>query len=369
MRGLALNEAYEDVKRLLLEFLVALDPREAKKRHVVCTPSFYLDHFLTVDDVGDFCRMLGGKCMAGGGNVPGFVQTVLSGGGGNNTAIGLAQLGLSSHFVGRTSELGFHILKFFAGNSGVDISHVKTDGRLGQTLALEIGQKKVNVMLNDVGSNYDFGFDSLRDTDLELIETSHLISVHDWGTNAVGGTDLAERGFEYAKQYGVKTYFDSADPSPRLADVPDLFRRIISSKNLDIMSMNQNELQKHTGHTRVEHALEFKRQIKARIDYHSPHYAVSIGDEATFFPTFDVELHRSTGAGDAWNSGNIFGELLDLSPPIRLCLANAVAGYYVSSRRGAHPTVDDLVTFIQTKKLRRLTRALTAMRRIVENYG
>ncbi len=362
LRRLALNEAYEEVKHVLLEFLVALDPREATKQHVVCTPSFYLDHFVSVDDVGDFCRMLDTKCTAGGGNIPGFVQTVLPGGGGNNTAIGLARLGISSHFIGRTSELGYHVLKFFAERSGVDISHVKTDGRLGQTLALEIGQKKVNVMLNDVGSNYDFDFESLRDTDLELIETSHLMSVHDWGTNVIGGTDLAERGFAYAKQYGVTTYFDSADPSPRLADVPDLFRRIISSTDLDIMSMNQNELQKHTGHAHIEHAIEFKRQITARIDYHSPHYAVSLDDEVTVFPTFDVDLHRSTGAGDAWNSGNICGELLGLSTAHRLCLANAVAGFYVSSRRGAHPTIDDVVTFIRTQKLRYLPRELEIVR-------
>lgn len=364
-----MNEGYEDVKHSLLEFLVALDPREAKKLHVVCTPSFYLDHFVSVDDLGEFCRTLDTKCAAGGGNIPGFVQTVLPGGGGNNTAIGLARLGLSSHFIGRTSELGYHVLKFFAESSGVDISHVKTDGRLGQTLALEIGDKRVNVMLNDVGSNYDFGFESLRDTDLELIETSHLISIHDWGTNAIGGTDLAERAFEYAKQYGVKTYFDSADPSPRLADVPDLFSRVVSSTNLDVMSMNQNELQKHAGHAGIERALAFKRTIAARIDYHSPHYAVSIGDKATFFPTFDVALHRSTGAGDAWNSGNIFGELLGLSPPTRLCLANAVAGYYVSSRRGVHPTVDDVVTFIRTEKLRRLPSELDRAREIVDDNG
>ncbi len=125
--------------------------------------------------------------------------------------------------------------------------------------------------------------------------------------------------------------------------------------------MNQNELQKHTGHARIERALAFKRTIAARIDYHSPRYAVSIGKETTFFPTFNVDLHRSTGAGDAWNSGNIFGELLGLSPAARLCLANAVAGYYVSSRRGTHPTVDDLVTFIRTEKLRSLPSELNTV--------
>jgi sugar/nucleoside kinase (ribokinase family) len=80
----------------------------------------------------------------------------------------------------------------------------------------------------------------------------------------------------------------------------------------------------------------------------------------TFFPAFDVELHRSTGAGDAWNAGNIFGELLDLTPAIRLCLANAVAGYYVSSKRAVHPTVDDLIAFVKAKQLRALPSEVTS---------
>jgi len=351
---MALKTVHEDVKRELTQILSGLDPRETKKLHVVCTPSFYLDHFVEVDDLSTFCGQLRTKYAGRGGNIPGFVQNVLSGGGAVNTAIALSRLGLSSHFIGRTSEFGHHVLKFFAENSGMDVSHVKTDGRLGQTLAIEIGERKVNVLLNDVGSNYDFAFDSLRDTDLELIESSQLVTVHDWGTNVVGGTDLAVKTFEYAKQYNVKTYFDSADPSPRVHELPELFERVIANKNLDMMSMNQNELGKHTGGATIERAIALKRRVSSRIDYHTPRYAASIDNNVTFFPVFDVELHRSTGAGDAWNAGNIFGELLGVTPASRLCLANAVAGYYVSSKRAVHPTVDDLIAFVKAEQLRAL---------------
>jgi sugar/nucleoside kinase (ribokinase family) len=354
VRRLALKELYDDVKRKLSQILTALDPRETHNLHVVCTPSFYLDHFVQVDDLGTFCGALQAKYVSGGGNLPGFVQNVLSGGGAANTAIALSRLGISAHFIGRTSELGHHVLKFFAEKSGVDVAHVKTDGRLGQTLALEIGGRRINVMLNDVGSNYDFAFDSLRDTDLELIENSQLVTVHDWGTNVVGGTDLAVKTFAYAKQYNVKTYFDSADPSPRVHDLTELYEQVIASPNLDMMSLNQNELEKHSGEASIERAISFKRRVASRVDYHTPWYTASIGKNVTVFPVYDVKLHRSTGAGDAWNSGNILGELLGLDPAGRLCLANAVAGYYVSSRHGIHPTIDDLVTFVNAERLRPL---------------
>jgi sugar/nucleoside kinase (ribokinase family) len=349
-----LKEVYEDVKRELLQILSGLELRETKKLHVVCTPSFYLDHFVEVDDLTAFCGQLHAKYATGGGNVPGFVQNAFSGGGAVNTAVALARLGISSHYIGRTSEFGHHILKFFSEQSGMDVSHVKADGRLGQTLAIEVGQRRINVMLNDVGSNYDFAFDSLRDTDLELIERCQLVSVHDWGTNVVGGTDLAAKTFQYAKQYNVKTYFDSADLGPRVDELSELFQRVVSSKNLDMMSLNQNELAKHMGHATIEHALQFKQRVTSRIDYHNPVYAASISGGITSFPTFDIDLQRSTGAGDAWNAGNIFGELLDLNPVSRLCLANAVAGYYVSSKRAAHPTLDDLLEFLEKKQLREL---------------
>jgi len=357
---LALKAVHEDVKPELIQILTGLDVRETKKLHVVCTPSFYLDHFVQVDDLSTFCGQLRTKYEAGGGNIPGFVQNVHSGGGAVNTAIALSRLGLSSHFIGRTSEFGHHVLQFFAQKSGMDVSHAKTDGRLGQTLAIEIGERKINVMLNDVGSNYDFTFDSLRDADLELIESSQLVAVYDWGTNVVGGTDLAVKTFEYAKQYNVKTYFDSADPSSRAYELPELFESVLVNKNLDILSMNQNELGQHAGEASIERAIAFKRRVASRIDYHTPSFAASINDNVTFFPAFDVALHRSTGAGDAWNAGNIFGELLGLTPAFRLCLANAVAGYYVSSRRAAHPTVDDLITFVKAKQLRPLPSDVTS---------
>jgi sugar/nucleoside kinase (ribokinase family) len=354
-----LDDHYYAIQRELTSILSGIDPKEISKLTVVCMPSFYLDHFVYLKDVAKFCRELDAKYKSGGGNLPGFTQNVLQGGGAVNTAIALAKLGLHSYYVGKTSEFGSHALKFFAERAGVDISHVTTDGKLGQTLVLEIGSNKVNVMLNDVGSNYDFGFDSLRRADLKLIKNCDLVSVHDWGTNVLGGTNLAAETFKYAKRYNVKTYFDSADPSVRPHDIPELFKRVMSSKNLDIMSMNVNELTYHAKSITLERAIELKQRMQARIDFHSPHYSVSIGITVIPFPSYEITLQRSTGAGDTWNAGNIAGELLGLPPALRLCLANAVAGYYIADKRGLHPTLDDILQFIQTKKLRPLPKEVT----------
>jgi sugar/nucleoside kinase (ribokinase family) len=353
-----LSNQYEDARQELTSILSTIDHREIKKLSVVCMPSFYLDHFVFVEDLHEFCDEINVKHKSGGGNLPGLAQNVSQGGGAVNTAAALATLGVHSYYVGKTSEFGSHVLKFFAKKAGFDISHVRDDGKLGQTLALEIGSNKVNVMINEVGSNYDFGFDSLRDADLELIKNCHLVSVHDWGTNVLGGTDLAAKTFAFAKRHGVKTYFDSADPSVHQSDLPELFEKVMSSKNLDIMSMNVNELKHQVRAITLERALELKNRIQARIDFHSPNYSVSIGATTVPFPSYEIELQRSTGAGDTWNAGNIMGELLGLSPVLRLCFANAVAGYYISNERGIHPTLDDVLLFIKNEKLRPLPKEI-----------
>ena len=353
-----MSDQYEDVRHELKSILSAIDHKEIKKLRVVCMPSFYLDHFVSVEDLQEFCDTLNVKYKRGGGNLPGLAQNVSQGGGAVNTAVALARLGVHSYYIGRTSEFGSHVLKFFAKSAGVDISHVRADGKLGQTLALEIGSNKVNVMINEVGSNYDFGFDSLTDADLELIKKCHLVSVHDWGTNVLGGTDLAAKTFAYARQHAVKTYFDSADPSVHARDLPELFEKVMSSKNLDIMSMNVNELKHQVRAVTLKRALELKYRIHARIDFHSPDYSVSIGTTTVPFPSYQIKLQRSTGAGDAWNAGNILGELLGLSPTSRLCFANAVAGYYISNKRGTHPTLDDVLLFIKNETLRPLPKEI-----------
>jgi sugar/nucleoside kinase (ribokinase family) len=59
-----------------------------------------------------------------------------------------------------------------------------------------------------------------------------------------------------------------------------------------------------------------------------------------------------TGAGDAWNAGNILGDGNALQDECRLALANAVSACYLSDSEGMHPTRRKLVAFIEnaTKK-------------------
>lgn len=72
----------------------------------------------------------------------------------------------------------------------------------------------------------------------------------------------------------------------------------------------------------------------------------------TIVPTFKVPVLRATGAGDAWNAGNILGDACKLSDGGRLTLANAVAAYYVSNPSGEHPTRKKLISFCKRAERR-----------------
>ena len=60
---------------------------------------------------------------------------------------------------------------------------------------------------------------------------------------------------------------------------------------------------------------------------------------------------RATGAGDAWDAGNILGDGNGLSGECRLMLANAVAACYLSGSSGAHSTRLELARFVENAKL------------------
>ncbi len=82
------------------------------------------------------------------------------------------------------------------------------------------------------------------------------------------------------------------------------------------------------------------------LDLHTTTFAgYFVRDSEVMVPAFKVSVLRATGAGDAWNAGNIFGDALGLPDSRRLTLANAVAAYYISSPAGEHPTLPNLVDF------------------------
>jgi len=332
----------------------------------VVMPDFFLDRLITYDgDVKEFARAVAEVARRKGGSIHGVRQTEMRGGNAANTAAALARLGAKVSPIINTSRLGLHLLKFYLKPLGVDLSHVKTQGDMALTTAFELlyEGKRVNVMMSTLGSLLDFGLNSLKKEDFDALQQADYVCVFHWACTRRFGTELAEGVFRYVKQKGKgKTYYDTSDPTPKLKAIPSLMKRVLLGKHIDVLSVNENEafwyasqLSKNISLLRqklkpdelaIECARILARHLSARIDLHTTTFAGSFTLKSkVIVPAFKVRALRSTGAGDSWNAGNIFGDASNLPDTCRLTLANAVAAYYISNPAAEHPTLPQITDF------------------------
>jgi len=352
--------------QLVDELLLCLERLEPREFSVVVMPDFFLDRFVTYEgDVRQLSKALAEVAGRKGGSVHGVKQTELRGGNAANTAAALATLGAKVHPIINTSPLGLHLLRFYLEPFGVDLSHVKTSGTMALTTAFELTYlgERVNVMMSDLGSLPEFGLNDLTSEDFQLLREADYVCVFHWSGTRRWGTELAEGVFRHVKEEGKgKTYYDTSDPTPKREDVPKLVKRILLQDLVDIFSVNENEafcyasqlsrevrrLQKTLKPDELakECARILAKNLSARIDLHTTTFAGSFTSETEIVvPAFKVPVLRATGAGDAWNAGNVFGDALGFPDSCRLTLANLAAAYYVSSPTAEHPTLAKLKEF------------------------
>ncbi|MEM3579619.1 MAG: carbohydrate kinase family protein [Candidatus Bathyarchaeia archaeon] len=340
--------------------------------NVVVMPDFFLDRLIYLEqDSKKFSTEVEAVVKRKGGSIDNIEQADFRGGNAANTASALASLGAQVTPIICTNKLGAQLLKFHFKRLNVNLSHIKICKRPSITTALEFKTEsgKANVMLRDLGSLADFSPKLLDEKDFEAIRDADYVCVFNWAGTRRFGTALAEKIFNYVKINGKgKTYYDTADPTPNKEEIPQLVKRVLKSRDLDILSVNENEAicyAKQVAGTFLENAKKsfaieelakdsakiLASKISARVDLHTTIFSATFRNEETVaVPSFKVKVLRATGAGDAWNAGNILGYASKLSDEARLTLANAVAAYYISSAYGKHPTRKQLLKFCKRFK-------------------
>ncbi len=344
---------------------------EPRAFRVVVMPDFFLDRFVSWNgDVGRFSRSILEVAERKGGSIDNVVQTELRGGNAVNTAAALAVLGVDAVPIVYTSKLGLNLLKLYLQPLDVDLSHVKVDDHTSITTALEFthGKEKRNVMLRDLGSLETFGPVDLTEEDYGLLEKADFVCVFNWAGTRRHGTELAETVFEYVKTKGRgKTYYDTADLLANKSKIPQLVEKVLRRDSLvDVLSLNENEAITYAGYVAPKHVGKLQKRYKSmptlakecakvlaqkltsRIDLHTTSYSATFTkDEEIVVPAFGVDALRATGAGDAWNAGNIYADANDFSTELRLTFANAVAAYYLSNPAGEHPQLSQVLSFLR----------------------
>jgi len=346
------------------------EPRPKEFRTVVM-PDFFFDRFVRYDRSFDrFAKEAAEVIRRKGGSVDNVSQIDSRGGNAANTAAALATLGVSVCPIIETDPFGVTLLKHYLGPLNVDLSHVTAKGKSPITTALEFSQKgnKVNLMLRDTGSLANFGPTNLTSEDYQLLATADIICVFNWAGTRRHGTDFAETVFHFVKTKGKgKTFYDTADPTPNKDKIPALIKRVLSKDIVDILSLNENEAIQYATCISPKQVSTFRKKqrkleklaltcaavlaehLSARIDLHTTAYSATLqkNRKPRIVPSFRVKVHRATGAGDAWNAGNIYADQQGLSNETRLAFANAVAAYYVSNPSATHPTLNQLKDFLK----------------------
>jgi len=310
---------------------------------------------------------LKGLAEQGGGNLLENEQFIRRGGNAVNTASALQTLGLKPKLIVTTDVHGASLLKALA-NPELDLSNVHVDGRMSSTVSIETEYqgRKVNLMVSDSGSAKEFSFSNLTDRDINAIRGCSLIALVNLNHN-LKGSELAHDLFQMVRETSnAVTFMDMGDPSGNPGLVGKLIIRVISEGLVDVFGLNENEVrwvaQNLSDDSKRWQDIQSKpldwlkaaqfvsSEIGVRIDLHTPYFTATINkDETTTVPSFDFESQVVCGAGDAWNAGDIYGTLLNLLPEDRLILANAVAALYVSSLDASHPTLTEIVKFLEGK--------------------
>ncbi|HEX2066716.1 MAG TPA: carbohydrate kinase family protein [Candidatus Thermoplasmatota archaeon] len=317
---------------------VSLDP--LRRVRAVVLPDLYVDALAFLPPWAQAGRRMGAIARRGGGNLP--VQSIEFKLGGNaaNLAVALARLGAQVDLIAHTDEFGHRLLERAAAGTGLRTDGVRVGERGSATLGLECGP--ANVMLSHAGPLQDFGPERLTAQDWERIEAADAVALVNWAQNR-RGTALLRRLSDRLGRKGVFLYLDTGDVRHRGADVAALRRDRAAWKGVSAFGMNQNELGAFARGSGVPDAQALAGELGTRIDLHTRAWAASVtGTSAVRVPAGKAPARRLTGAGDAWNAGNLAGYLLQAGERERLALAHRVATHYVTGPSGLPPTAKDV---------------------------
>ena len=270
---------------------------------------------------------------------------------GSSTSIcasGLAALGLKTAFYGKVGDDLYG--KTTAGllkKNGVDTGNVIVDGNIytGLTIALNVGNDRALVTVPGAIEEL-----SIEDIDIEILNETKHIHVGSFFLQKKLQSGLS-RLFIEAKKRGVTTSLDCGWDDTGIWD-NGIFEVL---KYTDVFIPNETEALHLTRKDSIEEALDFFAGILKTIviKLGAKGAALKSGDEILTSPAYDTGTPiDTTGAGDSFNAGFIFGFINGYNHEKCLQIANACGSLSVIRKGGASscPCIDEVWgTVLHTK--------------------
>lgn len=279
--------------------------------------------------------------VAGCGDLPGLGQEVLVpnmtlhvGGGAALFSITLSKLGLRIAFNGILGKDGFgqYVRDHLAG-SGIDTRFIRTSEVQGTGISIAINPEKDRSFITYMGSNAELDLQQLDMNSVALGRHVHLTGYRG-SYNHKEYMAMTKR----LKSMGVTTSLDVG-----WDDTGEWYKGIFElMKEVDVFFMNEVEAQNYTGCTSAKECIW-------ELSLHSRHIVMKLGSAGAvaavdgrlvYRSGFEVPVVDTTGAGDSFNAGYIYGFLT--GQPTEQCLlyANACGGLSVSQFGGSPELLD-----------------------------
>lgn len=261
---------------------------------------------------------------------------VSCGGSAANTIIGLSKLSLKTAFIGKVAQdsEGEMLLGNLKDEGVITEGVIKsTDGRSGSVMGF-VNDKGERALYVDSGVNDEIKSDEV---DLDLASNTRILHL----TSFVGGSIHAQEELLDKLPSGVKV---SLDPGRIYAEygLEKLYKIL---KRTNILLLNSAELKLFT---RKKYKT-IEEEIEALRDFHIDIIVVKLGEEGCyatdgessyFVETFPVKCLDTTGAGDAFNAGFLFGYLKGENLEDSCVMGNYVAACSVEDFGGTRNLPD-----------------------------
>jgi sugar/nucleoside kinase (ribokinase family) len=268
---------------------------------------------------------------------------------GSSTAIcasGIARLGLKTGFIGKVGKdsFGDTVVEAISKN-GIDTSMVIVDESINTGITISLSMAKDRALVTYLGAIEDLSID---DIDINLLDKTRHIHVGSFFLQNKLRSGLSKL-FAIAKKKGVTTSLDAGWDDTKQWD----YGILEVLKFTDIFFPNEVEALNITKKDNVRDAAEALSKYAGTVVVKcGPKGAAAIrGNEYIEKETYDLKPVDTTGAGDSFNAGFIYGFLNGFNLGKCMNYGNACGSISVTRVGGASScaTLDEVEELIKDK--------------------
>lgn len=279
-----------------------------------------------------------------------YNETKSCGGSASNTIIGMAKLGLNTGYIGKIgTDSNGKMMKNYLETNNVNTDHlIESEGETGEVIGFvdDEGNRKLYVTpkINDKISNKDIKRDYLLNTKVLHLTSFVGLNPEDPSINTQ---------FELLDELDSKIKI-SFDPGMLYVNKGKEFMDKLIFYT-DILLINETELLLATGETEFKKAVE---QVAPKVEIlvvkrSTKGSFIKKQDEEYNIKIFEVNAVDTTGAGDAYNAGFLYGYINDYSLE-----ESGIIGSYIAAQSTTQTGATEAIPYIKDINISEIIQSL-----------